>query len=242
MRIFTPVSELPFAGHPTVGTAVLLGRIDGGTHARDFVLELNIGPVPCTRDARGAGQRTRACSTCRACRRMSAPPPTMRPSRRRSGLTSPTSGSTGLKVGALVGRRALHDGAGARARCDQALPGQSRRYGTRRSASTRMPPPTCSAARPRRATVIVPHAHVRAASGRAGGSRDRVRRRRRSPAIWRRRGAYARRRALACASSRATKWAAPSLIELTLKIAGGKLTGASIGGGAVVVMEGTIEA
>ena len=34
----------------------------------------------------------------------------------------------------------------------------------------------------------------------------------------------------------------PSLIELTLKIAGGKLTGAAIGGGAVVVMEGTIEA
>ena len=34
----------------------------------------------------------------------------------------------------------------------------------------------------------------------------------------------------------------PSLIELTLKIADGKLTGASIGGSAVVVMEGTIEA
>jgi trans-2,3-dihydro-3-hydroxyanthranilate isomerase len=34
----------------------------------------------------------------------------------------------------------------------------------------------------------------------------------------------------------------PSLIELTLKVSGGKLTGASIGGSAVVVMEGTIEA
>jgi trans-2,3-dihydro-3-hydroxyanthranilate isomerase len=34
----------------------------------------------------------------------------------------------------------------------------------------------------------------------------------------------------------------PSLIELTIKIVGGKLTGASIGGGAVVVSEGTIEA
>ena len=34
----------------------------------------------------------------------------------------------------------------------------------------------------------------------------------------------------------------PSLIELTLDIEGGKLTGASIGGGAVVVSEGTIEA
>jgi trans-2,3-dihydro-3-hydroxyanthranilate isomerase len=34
----------------------------------------------------------------------------------------------------------------------------------------------------------------------------------------------------------------PSLIELGLTLAGGKLTAASIGGGAVVVMEGTIEA
>jgi len=34
----------------------------------------------------------------------------------------------------------------------------------------------------------------------------------------------------------------PSLIELTLKIGGGNLTGASIGGSAVVVMEGTVEA
>ena len=34
----------------------------------------------------------------------------------------------------------------------------------------------------------------------------------------------------------------PSLMELTLKLAGGKLTGAAIAGGAVVVMEGTLEA
>src|SRR4029079_4078071 len=47
LRIFTPVSELPFAGHPTVGTAVLLGLLDGGSQARDFILGLNIGPVPC---------------------------------------------------------------------------------------------------------------------------------------------------------------------------------------------------
>ena len=30
LRIFTPKNELPFAGHPTVGTAVLLGLLDGG--------------------------------------------------------------------------------------------------------------------------------------------------------------------------------------------------------------------
>ena len=36
LRIFTPGRELPFAGHPTVGTAVLLARLDGGSGARDF--------------------------------------------------------------------------------------------------------------------------------------------------------------------------------------------------------------
>src|SRR3954463_417273 len=40
LRIFTPASELPFAGHPTVGTGVLLGWIDGGAQSREFVLEL----------------------------------------------------------------------------------------------------------------------------------------------------------------------------------------------------------
>jgi trans-2,3-dihydro-3-hydroxyanthranilate isomerase len=46
LRIFTPVAELPFAGHPTVGTAVLLNRIDGGG-AREFVLEEAIGLIRC---------------------------------------------------------------------------------------------------------------------------------------------------------------------------------------------------
>ena len=47
LRIFTPARELPFAGHPTVGTAVLLSRLDGGTGERTFVLEEKVGPVPC---------------------------------------------------------------------------------------------------------------------------------------------------------------------------------------------------
>ena len=48
-RIFTPKTELPFAGHPTVGTAAVLARLgllklDGGK-AR-IVIEEGIGPVP----------------------------------------------------------------------------------------------------------------------------------------------------------------------------------------------------
>ncbi len=51
VRIFTPGRELPFAGHPTVGTAFLLaarGMIplqEGDTH---IVLEEGVGPVPIT--------------------------------------------------------------------------------------------------------------------------------------------------------------------------------------------------
>ena len=46
VRIFTPVSELQFAGHPTVGTAWVLstqGLVPGG--ALEFVLEEGVGPV-----------------------------------------------------------------------------------------------------------------------------------------------------------------------------------------------------
>lgn len=47
VRIFTPGGELPFAGHPTVGTAFALaslGRI--APDIRDIVFEEGIGPVP----------------------------------------------------------------------------------------------------------------------------------------------------------------------------------------------------
>lgn len=54
MRIFTPASELPFAGHPTVGTAVALARATGGTGPQSFVLEQKIGPVSCKAQPRDA--------------------------------------------------------------------------------------------------------------------------------------------------------------------------------------------
>ncbi|ACL55969.1 PhzF family phenazine biosynthesis protein [Methylobacterium nodulans] len=50
LRIFTPAQELPFAGHPTVGTAVLLGLHDrraGVADAVAFGLEEKVGVVPC---------------------------------------------------------------------------------------------------------------------------------------------------------------------------------------------------
>jgi trans-2,3-dihydro-3-hydroxyanthranilate isomerase len=46
VRIFTPRTELPFAGHPTVGTAWVLatqGRVPD--EAMEFTLEEGVGPV-----------------------------------------------------------------------------------------------------------------------------------------------------------------------------------------------------
>jgi len=51
VRIFTPGSELPFAGHPTVGTAVVLAALGDipltGEETR-IVFEEKVGPVPVT--------------------------------------------------------------------------------------------------------------------------------------------------------------------------------------------------
>jgi trans-2,3-dihydro-3-hydroxyanthranilate isomerase len=52
LKIFTPATELPFAGHPTVGAAVALARIAGGGAPQAFVLEETIGPVACTAQMR----------------------------------------------------------------------------------------------------------------------------------------------------------------------------------------------
>jgi trans-2,3-dihydro-3-hydroxyanthranilate isomerase len=58
VRIFTPGTELPFAGHPTVGTAWVLatqGLVPRG--ALEFTLEEGVGPVP-VRGEQGANGLT----------------------------------------------------------------------------------------------------------------------------------------------------------------------------------------
>jgi trans-2,3-dihydro-3-hydroxyanthranilate isomerase len=51
LRIFTPGRELPFAGHPTVGTAIALAERAHSTRGGDIdlvsVLEERVGPVRC---------------------------------------------------------------------------------------------------------------------------------------------------------------------------------------------------
>ncbi len=49
IRIFTPNFEMPFAGHPTIGTAVLLATLatNGNPGDDSFVLGENVGPIAC---------------------------------------------------------------------------------------------------------------------------------------------------------------------------------------------------
>lgn len=53
IRIFTPVSEIPFAGHPTLGSAFVLAGILGRT---DIRLETGVGTIPVTIGAAGFGE------------------------------------------------------------------------------------------------------------------------------------------------------------------------------------------
>lgn len=56
VRVFTTVEELPFAGHPTLGTASVLKMLAPETLVGDTVtLALKVGPVPVRFDAGAAG-------------------------------------------------------------------------------------------------------------------------------------------------------------------------------------------
>ncbi len=58
LRIFTPGAELPFAGHPTIGTAFVLasiGEVPLGPAGASIVFEEGVGPVPVTIRREGDG-------------------------------------------------------------------------------------------------------------------------------------------------------------------------------------------
>ena len=48
VRIFTPATELPFAGHPTLGTARVIHRYISETKSETVVLDLDIGSIEVT--------------------------------------------------------------------------------------------------------------------------------------------------------------------------------------------------
>jgi trans-2,3-dihydro-3-hydroxyanthranilate isomerase len=238
VRIFTPVSELPFAGHPTVGTAVLLGRIDGGTHGRDFVLELNIGPVPCTVTPAEPECGHARFDLPRLPAEVGAPADNAAIAAA-LGIDAADIGFDGLKAArwsagapyTMVPVRGLD--AIKRCRVDSAT--WDKAFGFDAHAAAYM---VC------RETATPGHAfHTRMFAPRQGVPED--------PATGSAAAAFAGYLAAhggyadgrqKLVIEQGYEMGRPSLIELTLRIVSGKLAGASIGGGAVVVSEGTIEA
>ena len=237
IRIFTPVSELPFAGHPTVGTAVLLGLHDGGSQPRDFTLGLNIGPVSC-HVTPAADQGRAVFQLPRLPENVGAPAD--------DATIAAALGIAPADIG-FDGLRAARWSAGAPytmvpvrdlnviKRCHVETGHWKAAFGFDAHAAAYM---FC------RETAELGHQfHTRMFAPLQGVSED--------PATGSAAAAIAGYLAAhsgygegehATRIEQGYEMGRPSLIELTLKIGGGKLTGASIGGSAVTVMEGSIEA
>ena len=238
IRIFTPVSELPFAGHPTVGTAVLLGRIDGGTQARDFVLELNVGPVPCRVTPAGPDSGRAVFDLPRLPQDIGAP-------------ADDAAIAAALGIGAadigFDGFRPARWSAGAPytvvplrgldaiGRCRINPAGWDKAFGFDAHAAAYMIcRETATAGNSFHTRMFAPHQGVPEdpATGSAAAA---------LAGYLAAHGSYPDGEH-ALRIEQGYEMGRPSLIELTLRMAGGRLTGASIGGGAVVVSEGAIEA
>jgi len=54
VRIFTPAEEVPFAGHPTLGTAYIIQQKIIGTTVDQLTLNLKVGQIPVTMSYRGS--------------------------------------------------------------------------------------------------------------------------------------------------------------------------------------------
>jgi trans-2,3-dihydro-3-hydroxyanthranilate isomerase len=231
IRIFTPVRELPFAGHPTVGTALLLGGQAGLAAGDELVLEEGIGPVRCTVEAGGQARFAlpqlpardgEAAAAAELAAALSLAPADigfgrLRPSRWSAGLPC-----TLVPVASLT--------AVARARPDlsrfEAAFGEAPVYVF---CAESIDPAHDFHARMFAPALGVPEDPATGSAAAAFA------------------GLYAAEAGLAdgahtLAIEQGYEMGRPSLIRLTLTIASGRLHDASIGGAAVVVTEGTIEA
>lgn len=231
LRIFTPARELPFAGHPTVGSAVLLGLRDGGGAGRDIVLEEGIGAVHCTLES-GAGGRGSA--------RFAIPqlPAEVGPPADDAAIAAALT----LAPGDIGGRSARWSagipftfvpvaGLAAIARCRADLARFDAAFGAG-GAAYMFCTETAEAGH---------HFHARMFAPGMGIPED--------PATGSAAAAFAGVLAArlpdgthAIAIEQGYEMGRPSLIRLTAVVAAGKLVSASIGGDAVIVTEGTIEA
>ncbi len=237
LRIFSPGRELPFAGHPTVGAAVLLARLDGGEAPRDFIVEEEIGLVRCRVRATGpdsghatfdiprlpaaAGSVPDIATIAAA---LSIPAAEIGFEDHKASRWSAGNPFTVVPVRGLD----------AIARCRPNMAHFEAAFGGGFAAPFVVTRETAEPGNSFHARMFAPGVGVAEdpATGSAaaafaghlaahGGYRD---------------GEHAVR------IEQGYEMGRPSLMELSLKIAGGRLTGAAIGGSAIVVSEGSIEA
>lgn len=236
-RIFTPKEEVAFAGHPTVGTAVLLGLVDGGGQAREMVLEANIGPVPCR--VKPAGDGGQAMFQLPALPADAGPPPPAETLAAALGVDrgdigfdeySPSCFSAGI---AFAFTPVKNLDAVRRARPDLARFASDLSSSAHRAVFVYCAQPA-GAGHDFHARMFAPSYGVPEdpATGSAAAAFA---------------GVLTRFAGLTDGSHEFTieqgyEMGRPSLIRLGLTLAGGKLVSASVGGGAVTVTEGTIEA
>lgn len=129
LRIFTPRTELPFAGHPTLGTAFVLASV-GEVALRgpdtSIVFEEGVGPVPVSIRAK-RGQPTYCELTAARLPELGPPPPpveevaavlSLRPDEIRTDVFSPRGASCGVPYFFVPLR---DDAALTRARADRAV-------------------------------------------------------------------------------------------------------------------------
>ena len=238
VRIFTPTTEVPFAGHPNIGTAFVLaaaGEFGPIEPSITVTFEEKAGLVPITIQRREGG-----CSgvSCRRPQRLSLGKTVSAETAGEGGVAHPgrrrhrdASAPGGL------GRPAVPDGGAQGPRGARAGAGQHGRAGRprRRRRDARHP-----SVRPERRRVRPPGAHVRASRRRAGGSRDRQRQLRpgRTAQPARRQRPTA---ASAGASPRAWRWGVPAFWRPARRSETGVVVDIRIGGASVLVSEGFIE-
>lgn len=107
LRIFTPGAELPFAGHPTIGTAFVLasiGEVPLNSGETSIVFEEGVGPVPVTIRSDGGAAGYCELTAARLPEEGPAPPPleeiaaalSLRPEEIRTDRLSPRAVSCGV--------------------------------------------------------------------------------------------------------------------------------------------------
>jgi len=233
VRIFTPARELPFAGHPTVGTAVLLGLRDGAAVGGDIVLEEGIGPVRCTLETSGNGQGSARFALAQLPCEVGAAPDNatiaaalgIAPAEIGFGDFRPSRWSAGnpFTFVPIAGLAAM-------ARCSPDLPGFGAAFGTGGAYLF------C------RETAEPGHAFHARMFGQALGIREDPATGSAAAAFVGVLGQHVGEGAHALTIEQGYEMGRPSLIRLAMTMQAGKLVSATIAGDAVIVTEGTIEA